>query len=594
MVIFTYFLRFLPIIALIFYSISSSDYTSVTTNFNNEYNDSELNKTQEEFEVYIDKKFNDYYGKCYFDMYIVNDYEKYNLDKPSTNLLDCFKTSDYYKDMYHDLYENYDYDSLDENHKFIYDSLIYVSNLYNTSEHYEDSFYSNFNVDNGNIYSINTTFELVKFDNESEINDYLIVLDQFNLMFDYFFEEERTKAKTGIYLQNQTLDYVSNELERFIDINANGYVITFDERIDAIEFLDDKQKQDYKEKNKDIVTTKVIPSYINAIDLIDELKGSSDYTGGIINYPNGKEYYEFLFSMKGSTSINPEEFSEMLFEEIQLMNYESVQYYYELEDEYLSDFMTIYDEKNPVNTVELLFDNYKQYFPTIDKVDYSIDYLHPSITDPNVLGYYMEMPYDNINNNQMMLNKLAIDNDPLSGYNTIAHEAIPGHMYQYVYNNMKNIHPITKLSNSIGITEGWAVYSSYLAYDFIDFENEALKQIQILQEKVGYANAAYADIAINYLGYTQEDLENKFLEIYSEEYAETLAEHFYNSSINMPGTILPYAVGRYYMDLLHDGAQEKLQEDFDYHTFHKAILDSPFSTYEQMILNIEEDLDIEF
>jgi len=172
-------------------------------------------------------------------------------------------------------------------------------------------------------------------------------------------------------------------------------------------------------------------------------------------------------------------------------------------------------------------------------------------------------------------------NDINTMYYTLAHEGLPGHMYQFTWYYSQEYNPLRHDLNVIGYTEGWAQY-----VERIMLERSPLDRMSIESTAanvfLGYALQSWLDIAYNGLGYTDE-------QVLSELQAIGLGngidiEAVKTSVLDMPGQILPYGYGMAKFWELRERTESALEGEMDLEQFHLTLLTNgprPFNLVEK-------------
>ena len=107
-------------------------------------------------------------------------------------------------------------------------------------------------------------------------------------------------------MSKQNADTVISQCQDFIENPKSCFLIeTFDNRIESLSTLSTSAKEEYRSQNETYVLKKIIPAYKNLAAAIEELKDSGSNKGGLCNYEDGKDYYEYLvrYSTGSSDSI---------------------------------------------------------------------------------------------------------------------------------------------------------------------------------------------------------------------------------------------------------------------------------------------------
>ena len=107
---------------------------------------------------------------------------------------------------------------------------------------------------------------------------------------------EYEKSEAGYFMSDMTADTVIKQCDEFTAEGENHFLIeSFDERIDQLTFLSDKEKEDFKKRDKEAVLNSAIPAFEDLKKTIQELKGTGKNNLGICNYEGGREYYSRVF-----------------------------------------------------------------------------------------------------------------------------------------------------------------------------------------------------------------------------------------------------------------------------------------------------------
>jgi hypothetical protein len=220
-------------------------------------------------------------------------------------------------------------------------------------------------------------------------------------------------------------------------------------------------------------------------------------------------------------------------------------------------------------------------FPEGPEFEYSPSYLPPGSND-FAMAYYIPAPIDNIKHNIIRVNKDSIS-DIDTMYYTLAHEGFPGHLYQFVWHQSQdNYKPFRHELTFMGYEEGWACYVERIMLDRSSLDTVSAEYLAI-EEFLSYVMYSGADLAVNGLGYSPEELGEWLEKIgFGSEYAEEM----YNISIEMPGAYLPYGFGMAKFWSLRQQVEDALGDDFDEEEFHYQILNNGPRQFEL----VEEDL----
>lgn len=543
-------------------------------------------KENVEFNEFLDKEFKEAMEADYLNNhYTLNDSKAMGIVKPEPKLdpkdFDLESYEDFIEDAQLSLEELKAFDKESLSEKQYYDYLDYENNLNNYLELNKYPLFDNyFSPSNGIQENLLTIFMEFDFRHADEFEDYLSLLEGVPEYMDAAIELTKYQAINGHFLSDNAVDQTVSGIDRFTSkLEDNELIASFDYSVDINEDLTEAQKIDLKARNKDLILNSFIPTYLNLRKELISLKGSRSVEGGLANFKDGKEYYSLYIKNQTGLDLSVKQLFDMLDSYLQktLKNYaqaymkdsesfESVSY----EINQLKDFET-------EDILEFVKENMSKDFPQGPDVNYSISYLDETTANSSILAYYLNPPVDMISENVIRVNPNTGE-DKIQLYSTVSHEGFPGHLYQITYDLNTKPHPIRTNISNISYTEGWAMYTELIAFDYLDL-TEAENITYKLDVQFGYVLSAALDLAVNGLGYDYNKTEKWLSEYIEARYIKEM----YEGAIDDPGLIVPYGVGLVYYDNLRDKAEDKLKDKFNVVDFHQVILknsDRPLSILE--------------
>lgn len=406
------------------------------------------------------------------------------------------------------------------------------------------------------------------FRKKQDIEDYLLLLEEIDDVFENIMVFEKAKADAGLFMPDFAIDGTIEQCEQFIEDPENNYMIeVFNDKIDAFSGLSEEEKEEYKERNKTLITTEVVDGYQMLIDELSDLKGSGVNDRGLYYYDDGVRYYEYLIRTSVGTDESVEELQERTWEYILscFMNmYECMQ---ENPDVYDALYDYEYPLTDPDEIMKDLMKKTKEDFPAPPEVDYTIKYVHPSMEEHESPAFYLTPPIDDIENNVIYINRKDLDDEI---YTTIAHEGYPGHLYQTVSASEHGLDLVRNLLSYSGYSEGWATYVEMYSYGISGLD-EDIANILAWENGVNLGISAYIDMGVHYDGWDLDDV-NDFLADFGIEDGET-AKEIYELIVEEPSYYLTYFIGYLEFLNLRDKSEDKLEEDFTLKDFHKFIIE---------------------
>lgn len=539
-------------------------------------------EAQANFTSYLDEELIDFLESDAVNLHFsLEDTSLYDLDLPEQTLgeinVESIEEARQINQESLDRLNQIDRRGLTDNQQKQYD--IYKRYLRDTID--SSQFYLNENLfapSSGITNNLITTFTEYRFDNEKDVNNYLMLVKDVERFLNEAIAFTQYQIDSGYFMNDFTVDETVESIDRFTSkIDDNELIVSFNNKIQDmdIEHIDELIKQ-----NEELVKDVVIPSYNTIKEFLLNNKGKREVVGGSSVLPNGKEYYSRLVKDKTSSNIQVEKLIEM---SIQYLN-EKIAYIQKnnltngsVYDEYLKFKI---EPKDALLVLKELEDKVPTKFPMGPKVSYQADYLDPSITSENVIAYYLLPPLDNITKNIIKINEASITDGVLL-YTTLAHEGFPGHLYQTTYLYNQDIHPLMLQIDEIGFTEGWANYSGLEAIEWLEFENPLTAELLKFDIQFSYIMQSIVDLGVNYLGWDVSYV-NELLGL-----GEEAAQEMVNAVISEPGQILPYGIGLMFLDTYRMEAEDKLKDKFNEIEFHEALLSNGYRTFEE----VKKDVD---
>ena len=471
--------------------------------------------------------------------------------------------------------DNYDqllYD-LDLQLAYMADDMAYLGSLFGPMS----GFYS----------SIVTTLVDFVIRDENDLNNYIALINSLPDYLDKVIAYTDKQAANGTLMIN--FDSVLEYCQNIVDDDGTIYESLM-AKVDSLD-IDESSKENYRLQLDEAYHNSFIAMYEGIISYLNDLeKNSSNNELGLAHLPNGKAYYELLVKDKAGKDISVEELEELmqdlLVDNLTVMmtiiqnNPES----YESFDLNMQTSFSSYDE-----ILNFLENNVTKNFPSVGNLTYEVAGINPLIASSGTAAYFNIPAIDQTTPKQIRVNTLdsSLDISGLSTYITLAHEGLPGHMYQYAYNYQNRDSLFAKVNSNLAFTEGYAVYASYEALDYLSEIDPNHLALYKANEMIIYAILVLSDIGINYHGYDLEEFK-EFITQAGLQLTEEGYQAQYEQLRDDPGAFIPYYAGYKQIMDLKEEAQETLGNKFDEVSFNQALLDSgnvPFIVVESHVEN---------
>ncbi|MBQ9936512.1 MAG: DUF885 domain-containing protein [Lachnospiraceae bacterium] len=469
--------------------------------------------------------------------------------------------------------KQFDYELLTDDQQLTYDILVDLleTNLLS----YENPYlYEPFAYTSGLQSNLPITMSEYTFYDEDDVKDYLALL---NLLPDYYqkcLDFEKVKSEKGFFMSDKSADEVIRQCQEYIaDPENNLLIATFNDRIGDVPGMTPEKIEDYKKQNQDAVMNSVIPAYENVIDTFTSLKGTGTNDMGLVHFEGGKEYYEYLLKSKVGTDKTPDEIIEKLDAEIQsvmgelyalaMMNYDGYV-------GYMEDYENLYGDLDTEETIRYFEEMCVDKFPDIPEINFTVSPVHESLEGIVSPAFYMTPPMDDYENNSIYINE---GSDSAGGlWSTLAHEGIPGHMYQFVYFLSNDPEPIRTLLSFNGYQEGWATYVELMSYGYYDkYADKTYGDIEAINTKLNLLVSARIEIGVNYEGWSLEETADY---MNTSGFDGSAAGDIYDYVVAEPGNYQMYVMGWLEFEELREYAEKELGDKFNEVEFHKVVLDA--------------------
>ncbi len=543
-------------------------------------NSASAKKEQEKFDAYLQESFEESVTDDTVTLhYTLAHPENYGITMDEVTLGDfdvsdetIAKETEEIKEEMAELKE-FDYELLTDDQQLTYDILqdLLETNLLS----YENPYlYEPFAYTSGLQSNLPITMSEYTFYDEDDVKDYLALL---NLIPDYYqkcLDFEKVKSEKGFFMGDKSADEVIRQCQEYIaDPENNLLIATFNDRIGDVPGMTPEKIEDYKKQNYDAVMNSVIPAYENVIDTFTSLKGTGTNDMGLVHFEGGKEYYEYLIKSKVGTDKTPDEIIEKLDTEIEevmgemyalaMMNYDGYMGYVEA-------YENLYGDLDTEETIRYFEEMCVDKFPDIPEINFTVSPVHESLEGIVSPAFFMTPPMDDYQNNSIYINE---GSDSASGlWSTLAHEGIPGHMYQFVYFLSNDPEPIRTLLSFNGYQEGWATYVELMSYDYYtEYADEIYGDIEAINTKLNLLVSARIEIGVNYEGWSLDETADY---MNNSGFDGSAAGDIYDYVVAEPANYQMYVMGWLEFEELREYAQEELGDDFNEVEFHKVVLDA--------------------
>ncbi|GAB5554733.1 MAG: DUF885 domain-containing protein [Saprospiraceae bacterium] len=450
-----------------------------------------------------------------------------------------------------------------------------------------------------------------KLRNKSDAEAYITRLSKFDTKFEQLIENLRIRESKGIIPPQFVIDRVLSEMNGFIGIKteyddsfpdaqesnspvqANILYENFATKIDAIEKLTPEEKEDFKTRVEQEVSTTVFESYQKLIAYFEELRPKATTDDGVWKLPDGDAYYRQQLRQNTTSDMMPEEIHQIGLSEVARIKKE-IQDILQTQG-YADTSKTIGRIIQELNKEErfLFPNNDKGRQMVIEEYDRILSEISANLDDafdirPKAAlevkrvpvfkeegspgAYYNGPPMDGSRGGIFFANLRNVHESVKFGMKTLAyHEGIPGHHFQIaIQSELKGVPIFRTIGLFTAYTEGWALYAEQLAWELGFYKNDPFGNLGRLQAEMFRAVRLVVDTGIHYKKWTKEEAVEYMVRNTGMTTTEVITE--IERYIVMPGQACAYKIGMLKILELREKAKKELGDDFDLTKFHNVVL----------------------
>ncbi len=525
------------------------------------------------FDIFTDEIFTDYVTKDSISLnYLLAEPENYGINDYTptfgTFTKDAMDADTAILNEYYTTLQTFDRDNLSKDQQLTYDILKeYLENQLHAGDFYYIS--EPLSPTTGLQAQLPILLAEYHFYDEQDVVDYLKLLTCIDTYYDQICTFEKEKSDKGLFMSDSSANAIIDQCQKFITNPDENYLITtFSDRLSGI-VTDSGQKKAYIEQNISAVKNHIIPAYEKLIETLTSLRGTGVNEGGVCNYENGKEYFEYLVKGSVGSYRSIDEIKELFNSYLTASMLDIQKIAAEDQSALASSASPSYPLTDPNDIMNYLKTAITDDFPTLSSVNCTIKYVDKSLEEHLSPAFYLTPPIDKYSDNMVYINQGG-RNDMSSIFTTLAHEGYPGHLFQTVYYNQQNPSLVRSVIDFGGYTEGWATYVECYSYDLagLDTNVSALLKCNLLATLCLYGNI---DLGVNYYGWDKEST-TKYLAGFGIA-DETSINSIYNAIVAEPGNYLKYILGFAELLEMKKTAENALGDDFVLKDFHTFILD---------------------
>lgn len=402
-----------------------------------------------------------------------------------------------------------------------------------------------------------------------DVETYIQILSLIPEYFVQIIDFEKAKSEQGLFMADTTAQAVIEQCQEFTADPENCYLITiFDDKIKEVPGLTKAERTDYRKQNRGAVLKAVIPAYQQLIAALESCKGTGNQ-GGLCKLEKGRQYYEYQMKSVTGSSRSMKEVNRLLDRVLRREQKILSQVMTDSPDAYYDAEKPEYPCEDPVETLRYLQQQIESDFTMLpdEGIKCDVKYVAEALEDSCSPAFYLTPPIDRYQQNIIYLNQ-SKEYDLSQAFTTIAHESYPGHLYQNVYFQSTDPHPLRRILSVGGYIEGWGTYAELYSYDLAGLKKDTAKLLKAntLATLCLYSKA---DIGVNYFGWSLKKLAD-YLDSFG--FSASQAQMIYETVIAEPVNYMQYTLGYLEIEQLKEDAREKLGGKFTDRAFHDFFL----------------------
>ncbi len=427
----------------------------------------------------------------------------------------------------------------------------------------------------------------------SDADNYLVRLQAFALMVDQVLDKLKADDKAGIILPKNLFAKTLGYLHGFVAIAGNEHTLvsSFVKKLEQVDAIDGKMRQQYVNKAIKLVESQIYPAYRQVSSYMAQQQHRAPEGDGIWAQPGGDAFYRHEILNFADSTLSPAKIHQIGLDEVARITTEmdrilkangkhqgtvgervialndDPQFLYEDSDAGRAELLDYLREQ-----VALIMVKAPELFATLPKQDVVIKRVPINRQESASGGAYTPPSLDGSRPGVYVINLFDMKSNPRFGLKTLTyHEAVPGHHFQVALNMEQTDLGIMRQNGQFNAyVEGWALYSELLAKEMGMYEGDPWGDLGRLQGELYRAARLVVDTGIHYKKWSREKTVKYFQVTTGTSTYD--AKNEINRYMAWPGQALGYKIGMLKMVELRQYAQSKLGDKFDIKAFHDLVL----------------------
>jgi uncharacterized protein (DUF885 family) len=435
------------------------------------------------------------------------------------------------------------------------------------------------------IRSVQRAFSTYQFKNIEDCDAYFELLAKVPKFTEAMLDKLKTQYEKKIILPKDEINLVVPFLNTFIGEGEKSPFYVSKKRLEEVE---ESKRVEFQKTLVEVIgaeinpALKVLPKFIEG----DYLKKAPDIVG-LWQYPDGKDYYQYLIRVQTTMDITPEEIHQIGLEQVDKIM-EKVDKLREsggfkgTRKEFLVFLKT--DKRFFASTADEIGERLRSYMEGVSQkigdyflktpeASYDVQRLAPELEGAMTFGFY-QPPMGSESRGLYLYNGSKVaERSLLWAEGLLYHELVPGHHFHISLQNENTALPeFRKETIHNAFTEGWAEYASWVCLEMGLYKDKYSLCGKHMMD-LFLTTRLVVDTGMNALEWPRNRAVKYMQERLVESETQILSETL-RYSVDMPAQALGYKLGSMKYAELRKKAELSLGDKFDIRGYHEAILGS--------------------
>ncbi len=431
------------------------------------------------------------------------------------------------------------------------------------------------------------------FEEAEDVENYLQRLDVVDEKFGSVIDALEERRQLGVVPPTHIILKAMKFCDAFYEspFDENILYTSFVKRLDGMENLSQKQKQDFLDRCTISIQEKVFPAYKRLSRFLLQMERSSLSIAGVWQLPNGDAYYRSCLLQQTTLPLDPDslyafakwEMARLNGEMLILKNLSGTANEPTFKTDSMGRLATVayFSEVSDGMLAKL-----PAFFNKLPSMPLSVLEVPEYRSQNSTFAFYVPPRGEPLTSGKLYVNTWKADHLTKPLAKTYAyHEGIPGHHLQKgIQVELTDLPTFRRFLPFTAYTEGWAMYAERLGHEM----NESLDpqdRIAVLQSDLFRTARMMTDIGIHHKKWLREQAIDFMVD--NAGLSDIEAEDEVDRYIVWPGQGCAYKVGQLKFIELRELAQSELGNKFDIREFHDVLIGQgamPLEILEKQVL----------